>query len=488
MNWKAVVKILGKIFLAEAAMLLLPIAVAAICGEDTYIGFLLPMAILVMMAIPTFFLRAEGEEKKIYAKEGFAIVAFAWLAMSVIGALPYVITKDIPNYIDALFETISGFTTTGASVLTEIEALHKSVLFWRSFTNWIGGMGVLVFVLAILPKENSGIIHAFRAEATGPNVGKLTSKMGRTARILYAIYIAFTLLEMLLLWLGKMPFFDAITTAFANAGTGGFSVRNASIAAYDSIYIEIVISVFMFIFSINFNLYFLILTGHVLKALKSEEAIAFTGMVVVCIFAIALNIYFASVEAVRTFGDAMRYSSFQVLSLSSTTGFSSIDYNAWPTLSQGILLFLMVTGGMAGSTAGGIKMSRFLILIKSTAADIRKMIHPREVVTVKLEGEPVQDSTVNNVRTFFVTWVAILIVSTLLLSIEMGSDWDFLSNFSASLSCVSNIGPGFNMVGPAANFGGYGYFSKIILSLEMLFGRLEIFPLMVLFSPATYRK
>ena len=486
MNWKAVLKILGKILIAEAAMLALPIIVAAICGENTYWGFLIPIFILIALGVPTYFIKAHGEEKQIYAKEGFAIVAFAWILMAVIGALPFVITKAIPHYVDALFETISGFTTTGASVLSDVESLPKSVLFWRSFTNWIGGMGVLVFVLAILPKENSGIIHAFRAEATGPTVGKLTSKMRHTARILYAIYIALTLLEMLLLVIGKMPVFDAITTSLANAGTGGFSVRNASIASYGSLYVEIVVSVFMFLFSLNFNIYFLILTGHALKALKSEEAITFTSIVIFSIFAIALNIYFSAQTAIANFGDAMRYSSFQVLSLSSTTGFSSIDYNGWPTLSKVILLFLMMTGGMAGSTAGGIKMSRLMILTKSTAADIRKMVHPREVITLKFEGEPVQNDTIQNVRIFFVTWVAILVLCTLLISIE--GYGDFLTNFSASLSCVSNIGPGFNLVGPAANFSGYSYVSKIILSLEMLFGRLEVFPLIVLFSPATYRK
>ena len=485
MNWKAVLKILGKILIAEAAMLLLPIIVAAIEGENTYFGFLIPLLILFALGVPTYFIKANNEEKKIYAKEGFLIVAFAWMLLAAIGAIPFVLTKSIPHYVDALFETISGFTTTGASVLSDVESLPKSILFWRSFTNWIGGMGVLVFVLAVLPRENSGIIHAFRAEATGPTVGKLTSKMGVTARILYAIYFALTLIEMLLL-LVKMPFFDAVTTALANAGTGGFSVRNASIAAYDSAYVEAVVTIFMFLFSLNFNIYFLILTGHFLKAFKSEEAITYTATVLLSVFAIAANIYFSSVTAIQSFGEAMRYSSFQVLSLSSTTGFSSIDYNGWPTLTKVIMLFLMMTGGMAGSTAGGIKMSRLMILGKSTGADIRRMVHPREIVTVKLEGEPIQPATIANVRTFFVTWVGILIVCTLLIAIE--GYGDFMTNFSASLSCVSNIGPGFNLVGPAANFAGYSYFSKIVLSFEMLFGRLEIFPLIILFSPATYRK
>jgi len=486
MNWKTVVKVLGKVLIAEAVMLLLPMIVAAIYNETTYWGFLIPALILLVLAAPTFFIRTREEETNIYAKEGFVIVAFAWLLMSLVGALPYVITKSIPHYLDALFETISGFTTTGASILAEVEPLPRSVLFWRSFTNWIGGMGVLVFVLAILPKNNNGIMHAFRAEATGPNVGKLTSKMGNTARILYAIYIGLTLLEMVFLIAGKMPVFDSVTTAFANAGTGGFSVRNESIGAYKSLYLEMVITVFMLIFSINFNLYFLILTGHVWKALKNEEAFSFFIMVVAAIIVVALNLM-TSVEAFKnSFGTALRYSSFQVLSLSSTTGFSSIDYNSWPTLSKVIFLFLMLVGGMAGSTAGGIKMSRFIILTKSTAADIRRMVHPREIVTIKLEGDPVNQQTITNVRIYFVTWVAIFILCGLLISIE--NFGDFETNFSASVSCISNIGPGFNLVGPAANFSGYSYFSKVILSLEMLFGRLEIFPLIVLFSPATYRK
>ena len=486
MNWKSVAKVLGKLLIAEAVMLLLPLIVAAIYDETTYWGFLIPSLVLLALAVPTFFIRTREEETNIYAKEGFAIVAFAWLLMSLIGALPFVITRSIPHYLDAVFETISGFTTTGASILNTVEDLPRSILFWRSFTNWIGGMGVLVFVLAVLPKNNNGIMHAFRAEATGPSVGKIVSKMGKTARILYGIYIALTLLEMVFLIAGKMPLFDSITTALANAGTGGFSVRNASIAAYDSLYIEIVVTVFMFIFSINFNLYFLILTGHVWKALKNEEGLAFVGLTVVSILVVAVNLVTSSVTAITNFGTALRYSSFQVLSLGSTTGFSSIDYNGWPTLSKVVLTFLMLIGGMAGSTAGGIKMSRFLILTKSTAADIRRMVHPREIVTVKLEGEPVNPQTVTNVRIYFVTWVAIFILCGVLISIE--DFGDFLTNFSASLSCISNIGPGFNLVGPAANFSGYSYFSKVVLSLEMLFGRLEIFPLIVLFSPATYRK
>ncbi|MBQ9370326.1 MAG: TrkH family potassium uptake protein [Clostridia bacterium] len=486
MNWKSVAKVLGKVLIAEAVMLLLPLIVAAIYGETTYWGFLIPALALVALATPTFFIRTRDEETNIYAKEGFAIVAFAWLIMSLIGALPFVITKAIPHYLDAVFETISGFTTTGASILPAVEGLPFSVLFWRSFTNWIGGMGVLVFVLAVLPKNNNGIMYAFRAEATGPSVGKIVSKMAKTARILYGIYIGLTVIEMIFLIAGKMPVFDGITTALANAGTGGFSVRNASIAAYNSLYIEIVVTVFMFLFSVNFNLYFLILTGHFLKALKNEESLAFIGLVVAAILIVAVNLVTSSVETITNFGTALRYSSFQVLSLGSTTGFSSIDYNDWPTLSKVILLFLMLIGGMAGSTAGGIKMSRFLILTKSTAADIRRMVHPREIVTVKLEGEPVNAQTITNVRIYFVTWVAIFILCGLLISIEEYGD--FLTNFSASISCISNIGPGFNLVGPAANFSGYSYFSKVVLSIEMLFGRLEIFPLIVLFSPATYRK
>ncbi len=486
MNWKTVFKNLGKIFIAEAVMLLIPLISAAIYGEDTYLGFAIPIAVLIALSLPTFIVQAKGEEKNIYAKEGFAIVAFSWIAMSLVGAMPFVITRSIPNYADALFETISGFTTTGASVLSDVESLPKSILFWRSFTNWIGGMGVLVFVLAVLPKSNAGIIHAFRAEATGPSVGKLTSKMGRTARILYAMYISLTLLETLLLLLGKMPVFDAVTTAFANAGTGGFSVRNQSIAAYNSLYIEIVISVFMFLFSLNFNLYFLILTKHAVKAFKNEEARAYVLLVVFSMFAIAANLVYSAKSLFPTFGEALRASSFQVLSLSSTTGFSSVDYDVWPTLSKVILLFLMMTGGMAGSTAGGMKVSRLMILFKATAADIRKMVHPREIVTIKLEGQKVEDQVVNNVRVYFIIWVAILILCTLLISIERFGD--FMTNFSSSLSCIGNIGPGFGLVGPACNFSGYSAFSKIILSLEMLFGRLEIFPLIVLFSPATYKK
>ncbi len=480
MNFRAVVNVLGKILLVEAGLLCVPLILSFIYSEGIFLSYIIPMAGLIAIGAPTLFLKKKDTDT-FHEKEGLVLVSLAWIAISLVGALPFVISKSIPNYIDAFFETVSGFTTTGASVLGDVESLPKSILFWRSFTHWIGGMGILVFVLAILPDYNKGSMHILRAESPGPTVGKFVSKMKVTARILYAIYIVLTIVLVIFLVCGKMPLFDSIINAFGTAGTGGFSIKNNSIAGYNSTYAEMVIAIFCVIFSINFNVYYFILIGDVLKAFKSEEMLTYLSIIVLATFAIAINI----MDLYADFGQAMRYSFFQVSSLVSSTGFITADYDMWPTFSKTILMMLMFMGACAGSTGGGLKVARVNILAKSSYADLKKIIKPRSVMTLKFEGERLSEDTIRSTRIMFVAYITIIVICTLLISVD---GYSFESNFSASLTCISNIGPGFAEVGPIENFSGYSWFSKIVLSLEMLAGRLELFPMLLLFSPSTWKK
>ena len=484
MNYRMVVNILGKALVLEAILLICPMLVGVGYGENTLLDFLIPIACLLAVGLPLAFSRVK--DKSIYAKEGFVIVALSWILLSLIGAIPFVTSGAISSYIDAVFETVSGFTTTGASILSDIEALPNSMLFWRSFTHFIGGMGILVFVLAILPKYKSGVMHVFRAESPGPSVGKLVSKLTFTARILYGIYVLLTIIEIIFLVCGGMPLFDSVVHAFGTAGTGGFSIKNTSIMAYDSVYIEMIIAVFMFLFAVNFNVFYLLLIGQFRKAFKSEELRAYFIIIVSATLIIAINLLSASLN----FGEAIRYSFFQVTSISSSTGYVSADFDQWPALSKSIIVVLMIIGACGGSTGGGVKVSRIVILLKSAFADIKRMIHPRSVVSVKFEGQLLDRETERNTRTYFLLWVIIVAVSTVLLCIDVN---DFLTNFTATLSCIGNIGPGLSnaglgLVGPTFTFAGYSAYSKILLSLVMLFGRLEIFPMLLLFAPRTWRK
>ena len=483
MNYKVVLSILGKAMLIEATLMLAPLLVGVYFNEDSYLSFLIPMAGLFTLGVPLAALKTKGGS--IYAKEGFVIVALAWVVLSVVGCVPFMISGEITGFADALFETASGFTTTGASVLNTVEGMSKSVMFWRILTHWLGGMGVLVFILAVLPNAGAGLMYVFRAESPGPSSGKLVGKMRHTARILYGIYVALTLLEALLLLCGGMSVYDAILHAFSTAGTGGFGVHDGSIAYYNSVYIEMVIAAFMFLFGINFNIFYLILTGNILKALKSEELIVYAVMILVASITIALNLLF-TFDQVNNFWQAMRYSFFQVNTVSSTTGFSTTDFAKWPALSKGILLFLTVVGASGGSTGGGMKVARMCILARSAKANIRKMIYPRSVVAVKFEGKTISQETESGVLTYFILYIAIACFCTLLLSCDVG---DVFDNLSATLACISNVGPGItNMVGPMASYAAYSPFSKILLSLVMLAGRLEIFPIIILFVPRTWRK
>ncbi len=485
MNYKAVLSILGKTMLIEAVLLMFPTLVGVIYQENNFISFLIPILCLIAVGAPLTFLK--DKDGSVYAKEGFVIVSLSWIILSLIGALPFVISGEIPNYVNAVFETVSGFTTTGASILSsfQIENMSKSMMFWRLFTHWIGGMGILVFVLAIMPANNAGVMHVFRTESPGPSVGKLASKLRFTARILYAIYIALTLIQTILLVCGGLSVYDGLVMSFSTAGTGGFGIKGDSAASYNS-YIQIILAVFMFLFALNFNTYYLVLIGNIKKVFSCEEVRTFFVIVVVATIAIAINLYVSLSNIYLSFGEALKHSFFQVSSISSTTGLSSANFNEWPEFSKSILMLLTIIGACGGSTGGGIKVSRLIILFKSSTSDFKKLIHPRAVVTTKFEGETLSKDTERNVRTFFVLWVIIVVVCVFLLSLDNYTT--LFEDFSATLACIGNVGPGFGAVGPAGSYAGYNDFSKIILSVAMLIGRLEIFPVLIMFAPRTWKK
>ena len=487
MNYRMILNIIGKTMLASALFILLPCFVQLYYGEQNLIAFWLPSLLLCVIGAPCLFIKVK--EKAIYAKEGFVIVALCWIILSLVGALPFVISGTITNYADAVFETVSGFTTTGATILTsaKIDYLYKTargILFWRSFTHFIGGMGVLVFVLALFPKYGEGVMHVFRAESPGPSASKFVSKMKRTAMILYAIYTAMTLILMVMLYFGGIGLYDSVLTAFATAGTGGFAPHGTSIAFYDSVYVEMVVATFMLLFGVNFNLYYLILIGNVTKIFKSEEFRAYLLIIFFATLLITLNIF----RLATSFGEALRISYFQVTSIISTTGFATFDFGTFPAFSKTIILLLMIMGACGGSTGGGVKVSRFLILYKSGSSDMKKMINSRAVITKKFEGETLSSETERNVRTFIIFWLVIVFVSTLILSLDSFAGKDMFTHLSASITCIGNVGPGFNMVGPSFDFSGYNEISKCVLSIVMLAGRLEIFPLLILLRPRTWRR
>ena len=478
MNYRMLGYLLGIILLIEAALMALPLTVSLIYGESP-LPFLFSMAILVAVGIlPVIF---KPKNTRIYAQEGFVTAAASWILMSAFGALPFVFSGAIPNFIDAFFETVSGFTTTGASILTAIEGLPMGILFWRSFTHWVGGMGVLVLMLAILPADNNRAMHLLRAEVPGPTKDKLVPKMRHTALILYGIYMALTLILVIALLLTKMPLYDSIVNAFAVAGTGGFSVKNASIGAYGNPAAEWVIAIFMIVFGINFNIYFLLLLKRFKDAFKNEEVRTYLIICLLATIVISLNTFDAAIGTETT----IRTAFFQVSTIISTTGFSSVDFNLWPSLSKTVLLFLMLIGSCAGSTAGGLKISRVILAIKNIFRNVRQMVRPRSVNVVRMDGVAVPTSTLHTVANFITMYLSVIVLSTLLISID---GFDLETNISASLACISNIGPGFSVVGPMGNYAGYSALSKLILSLNMLIGRLEIMPLLVLFSPGVWKK
>lgn len=478
MNRRMICRVLGLILACEAALLILP-TVAGLCYGEGVTHFLITMAL--SGALGFLLTRVKPYSDVIYAKDGFVVVSLGWVLMSMIGALPFVLSGDIPNYIDALFETVSGFTTTGASILEDVEGLSRGCMFWRSFTHWIGGMGVLVFIMAVLPMSGEHSMHIMRAEVPGPTVGKLVPRLRQTAKILYLIYIAMTLLEMLLLLLGGMSFYDALLHAFATAGTGGFSTRGASIAAFDSLYLEMVIAVFMVLFGVNFNLYFLLLIGRWKDALKSEELHWYLGIIAASVMAITLGIS----KMYGGIATGLRHAFFYVASITSSTGFGTVDFVTWPEYCKWIIDMLMFCGACAGSTGGGIKTSRIIILFKNVACEIRQMIHPRAVTRVQLDGKRVDAAGLKAVSTFFTSFMLLLITGSFLVSLD---GYDMATNFSAVLSSLSNIGPGMSLIGPTGNYNIFSYGSKLVLTVMMLIGRLEIFPILILFSPSTWKK
>ena len=470
--------------LVEAALMSVPFFIAICLSENTVFAFGITLAALIALGIPLVI--KKPKELWIKPKEGFVTVALGWLIMSLFGAIPFIVSGAIPNFIDAFFEAVSGFTTTGATVIGDIQALPKSILFWRAFTQWIGGMGVLVFVIAVLPKSDTKFFHMFRAESPGPQVGKLVSKLKHTALILYAIYVAMTILQIILLSI-KMPFFESVLYALATASTGGFSNMNLSVAAFDSKYIDTVITVFMILFSINFNIFFLILLGKFKDVVKSEELKVFLTIIIVAIGAITASLLINRVY--QSFGEALRFSAFQAASMVSTTGFVAADYTKWPTAAQFLLLLLMFIGGSAGSTAGGLKVSRVIILFKSGVREIKSTRSPRSVNTIRLDGKPLDYIVTHGTMRYFVLYLLILCGSVLLVSLSnpgFGSE-SMLADLTAAVSCLNNVGPYFGALGAAGNFSSYGAFSKLVFVLDMLFGRLEIFPMLLLFYPKTWK-
>ena len=477
MNKKMVFRTIGRLLQITAVLLIVPVIVALIYGEikQAFAFGVTALGSLLMGVIISCFTKTKN--KVIYARDGFAITALAWIGMALVGAIPFVLSGDIPSYIDAFFETVSGFTTTGASILENVEALSHSALFWRSFTHWIGGMGVLVFIMAIIPNFTDRSIHIMRAEMPGPIVGKLVPRVKDTAKILYLIYIVLTVVEAVLLLCGGMSLFDSLVHTFGTAGTGGFGIRNDSIASY-SPYCQWVITIFMLIFGINFNLFYLILMKKFTTAIKSGELWTYIIIVVASTGFITANI----LSLANNFSDAVRDSAFQVSSFITTTGYATTDFNAWPDFSKAILLILMFIGGCAGSTAGGIKVARVVMLFKNIRREVKKLIHKRSVNAVHFEGKSVDEATFSGVNTYLAIYIICILAVFLLVSFD---SFGFETNFTATVSCVNNIGPFF---GGMSSFAEYSSFSKIIFSFAMLFGRLEIFPMIIMLSPRTWVK
>lgn len=489
MNFRLMTFVLGEIAIIIGALMCIPLFMAIGMHEDTTIlAFGIAVGVCLVIGIVGIIVRPPKDKRDMRTTSGFAMCGLFWIFIALISAIPFRVSGYIPNYIDALFETVSGYTTTGSSILTNVEALPKSLLFWRAFTQFIGGMGVLVFVIALIPKNDKMSTALAKAEIPGPQFGKLVSKLRFTSMILYAIYVVMTLLLVAILCGLKMPVFDSFCTAFSTASTGGFSVRNASIAAYNSPGIEATLTVFMLLFSVNFNVYYLIIAGHFFKAVKNEELGWFFG---IYFSAVAIIITNLCVSGGYTFVNALRDVTFNVASLISTSGFGTADFAKWPVLSQVILLFAMCVGGCAGSTAGGLKVSRVAMLTKSSILNIKKTLSPRSVYTVKMDGKPIDDVTLRNVQSFFLIYVIVIIISTFLVSIGQplnGEYSSFETNFSAVIACFNNIGPGIGAVGPTGNFAGYNIFAKLVLCFDMLLGRLEIFPILLLFTPNSWKK
>lgn len=477
MNYSIIKYIFGWVMLFESAFMLMPVTVAVYYGERQGLAFLACSFIFTFLG--WLCMHKKPDDSLFYAREGFVAVAGSWIILSLIGALPFYITKEIPSYTDALFEIISGFTTTGASILTEVEGLSHCILFWRSFSHWIGGMGVLVFILAILPLAGGHSLHIMKAESPGPTVGKLVPKLQKTAFYLYSIYFAMTIIEILLLLAGKMPIFDSVCTAFGTAGTGGFGIKNDSIAGYSS-YLQGVITVFMFLFGVNFNFYFLLLLKKFKDAFNMEEVKWYFIIYIGAVVLITINLTSSASQLFEN----LHHAAFQVSSIMTTTGFATTNFDNWPTFSKTILVALMFIGACAGSTGGGMKVSRIVLWIKTMLKEVSCQTHPHNIKIVKMDDKPVNHTTVRTANNFLIAYAIIFIVSTLIISLD---NFSFTTNFSAVAATFNNIGPGLELVGPTGNFSMFSGLSKYVLMFDMLAGRLEVFPMLVLFAPATWK-
>jgi len=498
MNFRVIKRTIGWILLFEALFFIVPAITALVYNEEEIFDFLAAMLLCVMVG--ALCLIGRPKNTSIYAKEGFVIVALSWIVMSIFGALPFWFSRSIPSYIDALFETVSGFTTTGATIVPtgeQVAALPRSILIWRSFTHWIGGMGVLVFIMAFLPLSGARNMHIMKAESPGPTVSKLVPKVRTTAMILYVIYAVLTLLQFIFLICGGMPLFDSINTSFATAGTGGFSIKADGFNGY-STYLQIVVTVFMLVFSINFNSYYMLTKGR-WKEVLTAEVKAFLIMVATAIAIITLNLVVAdTVNALgnaMSFGEALKHAAFSVASIVSTTGFVTENFDFWPVTAQIILVLLMFVGACAGSTGGGVKVSRVLVLGKSASNEIGKMLHPKQVKHVTVDGRVVEPEVVRSICGYMVAYAVIFILSLLIISIDLGNldytithNGQFTTGFTSVAATLNNVGPGLGVVGPAGSFAGYAWWSKIVFIFDMLVGRLEVFPMLLLFAPTTWKK
>ncbi len=478
MNYRMICHILSRVMALEAALMLPPILVSLIYGESPA-AFLLTALAAAALAAALGSVRLK--RKDIYAREGFVSVALSWVVMSLVGALPFWFSQDIPGYVDAFFEVVSGFTTTGASILANVEDMSRGCLFWRSESQWIGGMGVLVFIMAVLPLSEEHSMHIMRAEIPGPVVGKLVPHVRSSSAITYLIYVALTLLLVALLCLGDMPLFDSLIHAMSAASTGGYSCKAASAGFYDSAYIDYVLGIFMILFGVNFNIYFLLLMRRFKTAFTNSELLCYFGIIVFSTLTIAADI----MPEYGSFGRSVRYSFFQVSTLMTTTGFATADFNLWPAYSKALLVLLMFVGACAGSTGGGIKVSRVLILAKASGEEVLRMLNPRKTVAVRLDGQDMDKSTIHCTLVFFCLYIVVTFVSVLLVALD---GFDLETDFTAVVACISNIGPGLGDVGPVGNYSAFSGFSKILLSFNMLVGRLEVFPMLILFLPSTWRR
>ena len=478
MNYSIIRYILGWIFNFQAFAMIFPCIVSVIYGENEVWVFLICIGICLGLGLLLTYKKPKN--KVFFAREGFVAVALSWILLSISGALPFIFSGSITNVVDAVFETVSGFTTTGSSILADVESLPYSIIFWRSFTHWLGGMGVLVFLLMILPMNGGYQMFLMKAESPGPSVSKLVPKVRTTAMILYGIYMLMSIVQVVLLLIGHMPLFDALCTTFGSAGTGGFGIKNDSMASY-SAYNQVVTGIFMMLFGINFNVYFMLLMKKTKQALKCEEARWYIGIIAAS--TAVITVFIANMYG--SVGEALRHAFFQVSSIITTTGFATTNFDLWPAVPKGILVLLMLIGACAGSTGGGIKVSRLIILVKSIGKELKQIIHPKNITKIRLDGKVVEHDTVRSVNVFLVTYLLIFAVSVLLISID---NKDLVTNFTAVAATFNNIGPGLAQVGPIENFGCFSNFSTVILTIDMLAGRLEIFPLLILFMRDTWKR